>query len=142
MYTNRFRWTKACILAIVTPVEVPYFGWHKYQRYIVAKYYDYGHLLYVLFLACGPKTASHIDTNSHSVLGLHLFMFRYIILAFDCNAQRTCLILSVLIHTRLNSSSKNKRWKISALAHRLKITHGNFYFILTFLHIRTRDRNS
>ena len=28
----------------------PYFGWHKHQRCIVAKYYDYGQLLFVLFL--------------------------------------------------------------------------------------------
>ena len=71
------------------------------------------------FLACGPKAASHIGWNSHSVLGLNLFMFHYIILTFDFNAQRTRLILSILIYIRFKASSKNKRWKISALPHRL-----------------------
>ena len=68
--------------------------------------------------------------------------FINIILTFGCNAQRTRLILSILIHIRWKSSSKNKRWKISALAHRLKITYGNSYFIPMFLHTRIRDRNS
>ena len=35
------------------------------------------------------EAASHIDWNSHSVLGLHLFMFHYIILTFDCNAKNS-----------------------------------------------------
>ena len=73
------------------------------------------------YLTCGQ-----LDWNSQSVSGLHLFMFHYIILTFECNAQRTRLIPSILIHIRLKSSSKNKRW--SALAHRRKITHGNSYF--------------
>ena len=33
-----------------TLVEAPYFGWHKHQRCIVAKYNDYGHLLYAVIL--------------------------------------------------------------------------------------------
>ena len=33
-------------------------------------------------------------------------------LTFDRNTQRTRLLLSILIHFRPTSSSKNKRWKI------------------------------
>ena len=91
--------------------------------------------LFTILVKVRPKAASHIDWNSHSVSGLHLFMFHYIILTFDCNVQRTRLSLSILFHIRLKSSSKNKRWKISA-AHRLKITHGNTCFILIFVHTR------
>ena len=60
MYANKFRWTEAYILALFTLVEDPYFGWHKHQRCIVAKY-DYGHLLYVLFLQ-PYKRNIHIQT--------------------------------------------------------------------------------
>ena len=35
---NKFRWTKAYILAIFTLVEAAYFGWHEHQRCIVAQY--------------------------------------------------------------------------------------------------------
>ena len=90
-----------------------------------------------LFLACG-----HIDWNSHSVLGLQLFMFLHIILTFNFNAQRTCLILSILSISGWSHLLKIKRRKIFAFAHRLKITHVNSYFILMFLHTRIRDRNS
>ena len=41
---------KSIYLCNSTLVEAPYFGWHKHQRCIVAKYHCYGHLLYVLFL--------------------------------------------------------------------------------------------
>ena len=50
VYTSKFQWIKAYILAIVALFEAPYFGWHEHQRYTVAKYHDYGQLLYVLFL--------------------------------------------------------------------------------------------
>ena len=36
----------------------PILGWHKHQRCTVAKYHDYDHLLYVLFL----QTFRHLDT--------------------------------------------------------------------------------
>ena len=36
-------------------------------------------------------------------------------LTFDRNTQRTRLLLSILIHFRPTSSSKNKRWKILSI---------------------------
>ena len=55
---------------------------------------------HILFVQAQLLMICHIDWNSHSVLGLNLFMFHYIILTFDYNAQRTRLILSILIHIR------------------------------------------
>ena len=50
VYASKFRWTKAYILAIFALFEAPYIGWHEHQRCTVAKYHDYGQLLYVLFV--------------------------------------------------------------------------------------------
>ena len=40
-----------------TLFEAPNFGWHEHQRCIVAKYHDYGQLLYVYIEA----NYTHID---------------------------------------------------------------------------------
>ena len=41
-----FDGQKTYMLAIFTLVEAQYFEWHEHQRCIVAKYNDYGHLLF------------------------------------------------------------------------------------------------
>ena len=44
-----------------------------------------------------------------------LLCFLFAALTFERNTQRTRLLLSILIHFRTTSSSKNKRWKILSI---------------------------
>ena len=45
----------------------PILGWHKHQKCTVAKYYDYGHLLYVLFFTAIHAKYTHLDTSTPGV---------------------------------------------------------------------------